>query len=358
MFARLDAVEARYEELQGRLGDPQILSNQAAFTQLNREVAQLREVVEAWRELRDARRQLDEARDLMRDDDLEMRALARADAEELEVRIPAMERALSILLLPRDPLDDRSVFLEIRAGTGGDESSLFSGDLFEMYQRYAAIRGWRVEIVSQSEGTVGGFKEIVANVSGSQVYSSLKWESGTHRVQRVPATETQGRIHTSACTVAILPEADEVDIKIEAKDLRIDTFRASGAGGQHVNRTDSAVRITHIPTNTVVACQEERSQLKNKERAMKVLLSRIAEAERERAHAVRADARKAQVGSGDRSERIRTYNFPQNRLTDHRINLTLYKLDRVMQGDLDELFDALQADHQARLLEAANEAAF
>lgn len=358
MFARLDAVEARYEELQGRLGDPQILSNQAAFTQLNREVAQLREVVEAWRELRDARRQLDEARDLMRDDDLEMRALARVDADELEVRIPAMERALSILLLPRDPLDDRSVFLEIRAGTGGDESSLFSGDLFEMYQRYAATRGWRVEIVSQSEGTVGGFKEIVANVSGSQVYSSLKWESGTHRVQRVPATETQGRIHTSACTVAILPEADEVDIKIEAKDLRIDTFRASGVGGQHVNRTDSAVRITHIPTNTVVACQEERSQLKNKERAMKVLLSRIAEAERERAHAVRADARKAQVGSGDRSERIRTYNFPQNRLTDHRINLTLYKLDRVMQGDLDELFDALQADHQARLLEAANEAAF
>jgi peptide chain release factor 1 len=355
MFEKLDGVEARYVELQERLGDPDVASNPTQFTALNREIAQLGEVVTAWRELRECRAALVETRALLSESDGEMRDLARDEIASLEERVAALEQELRLLLLPRDPLDERGIVLEIRAGTGGDESALFAGNLFEMYSRYAANRGWRVEVLSASEGTVGGFKEVIASIEGDRVYSSLKWESGVHRVQRVPETEAQGRIHTSACTVAILPEADEIDVKIDPKDLRIDTYRASGAGGQHVNRTDSAVRITHLPTGVVVACQEERSQHKNRDRAMKVLLSRLADAERERAASVRADSRRVQVGSGDRSERIRTYNFPQNRLTDHRINLTLYKLDRVMLGELDEVLEALQAEHQARLLAAEDE---
>ncbi|HEV7254156.1 MAG TPA: peptide chain release factor 1 [Mesorhizobium sp.] len=281
--------------------------------------------------------------------DPEMRELAQAELEALEERLESLNRDIRLALLPRDAADEKSAIVEVRAGTGGDEAALFAGDLLRMYERYAASRGWRWEIVSVSEGEVGGFKEAVASVSGKGVFAALKWESGVHRVQRVPATETQGRIHTSAATVAVLPEAEEVDIQVRGEDIRIDTMRASGAGGQHVNTTDSAVRITHLPTGIVVT-SSEKSQHQNRARAMQVLRARLYEMERDRADADRSASRKAQVGSGDRSERIRTYNFPQGRVTDHRINLTLYKLDRVMEGELDELIDALTADHQSRLL--------
>jgi len=357
MFERLEEVSVKYDELESRLADPEVLSDHEAYSKLHRELTQMRDVVFAYRELLSLRRQVEENREMLRDDDEDIRELARAELNGLDARIPELEVKLKLLMLPKDPRDDKNIILEIRAGTGGDESALFAGDLFDMYQRYAANRGWRVEVLSQSPGTVGGFKEIVAMISGPRVYSSLKWESGVHRVQRVPATETQGRIHTSACTVAILAEAEEVDVHVEAKDLRIDTYRASGAGGQHVNRTDSAIRITHVPTGMVVTCQDEKSQHKNKDRAMKVLLSRLLDMETQRIHDERADDRKTQVGSGDRSERIRTYNFPQNRLTDHRINLTLYKLDRVVAGEMDEVVDALSTAHQAELLKASEEGA-
>jgi peptide chain release factor 1 len=337
------------------MGDPEIAGNHEQFTKLNKELAQMRPVVEAYRTWRELTRRRDESRELLRDGDAEIRELAKLDLDEVEASLPGAETALKLSMLPTDPLDDKDVIIEIRAGAGGDESSLFSGDLFEMYSRYAATRGWRVEVASVSEGTQGGFKELIATITGDRVYSGLKWESGVHRVQRVPATEAQGRIHTSTCTVAILPEAEDVEVHVDPNDLKIDTYRASGAGGQHVNRTDSAVRITHLPTGTVVACQDERSQHKNRDRAMKILKSRLLDAERQKAATERADARKSQVGTGDRSERIRTYNFPQNRLTDHRIGLTLYKLDRVMMGELQELIDALNAAHQAELLQA-NEA--
>ncbi len=322
-----------------------------AYVALAREYAELEPVAQKVERYRKAQADLAEAREMLEGGDAEMAELARDEVEPLEAEIEALEAAIKLALLPKDAADERSVILEVRAGTGGDEAALFAGDLFRMYSRYAQDHGWRVEVMSASEGEVGGFKEVIASVKGAGAYAKMKFESGVHRVQRVPDTETQGRIHTSAATVAVLPEAEEVDVDINPSDLKIDTFRASGAGGQHVNTTDSAVRITHIPTGTVVAVQDERSQHKNKARAMQVLASRIFDAERQRLDAERADARKGQVGSGDRSERIRTYNFPQGRVTDHRINLTLYKLDKVITGEaLGDLVDALISDHQASLL--------
>ena len=351
MFEQLEQVEAKYEELMHRMQDPAVLSDHIAYAKLNQEVTQLKPVVDTYREWRSTREAIEESLQLLReDDDPELQELAKEEVAELQAKLPELEQEMKLLMLPTDPMDEKNIVLEIRAGTGGDESSLFCGDLFNLYSRYASSRGWRVEMMSASEGTQGGFKEVIAMIKGQRVYSSLKWESGVHRVQRVPQTEAQGRIHTSACTVAILPEAEDVDIEINQNDLRIDTYRASGAGGQHVNRTDSAIRITHLPTQLVVTCQDEKSQHKNRDKAMKVLKSRLYDMERQRLHDERADSRRTQVGSGDRSERIRTYNFPQNRVTDHRIGLTLYKLDRVMAGELDEVVDALNAADQAEKL--------
>jgi peptide chain release factor 1 len=345
---RMDQVVKRFDMLEAQMAagvEPDV------YVKMASEYAELQEIVGKVRALRTAET---EAADLnaMLDDrstDAEMRELAEADLPAVEERIEALQHDIQILLLPRDAADERSAILEIRAGTGGDEASLFAGDLFRMYERYAASRGWRVEVASTSGGEVGGFKEIIATVSGKGVFARLKFESGVHRVQRVPATEAQGRIHTSAATVAVLPEAEEVDIDIRSEDIRIDTMRASGAGGQHVNTTDSAVRITHIPTGIVVV-QAEKSQHQNRARAMQILRARLFDQERTRLADERSESRKLQVGSGDRSERIRTYNFPQGRVTDHRINLTLYKLERVMEGELDEIVDALIADHQSKLL--------
>lgn len=349
MFERLREVAARYDELNSQMAVPEIVSDHQRYHAIHQEIVSLRETVETWREREALLEQIAEAETLL--DDPEMRELAREEIESAKPQIEALEERLKILMLPTDPRDEKNIILEIRAGTGGDESALFAGDLFEMYQRYASQRGWRVEVLSASEGTVGGFKEIVAMVRGERVYSFLKWESGTHRVQRVPATETQGRVHTSAATVAILAEADDVEVEIDMNDLRIDTFRASGAGGQHVNKTDSAIRITHLPTGLVISSQDERSQHKNRDKAMKVLRARLFDLEQTRLQDERADARREQVGTGDRSERIRTYNFPQNRITDHRINLTLYNLDDVLHGELQEVIDALTTNHQAELLQ-------
>jgi peptide chain release factor 1 len=328
-----------------------------AFVRLSKEYAELEPTAKKARELRKA---YDERRDL---DDMvntggELAQMAEAERPLLEDRIAALEHEVRILLLPKDAADDRNVILEVRAGTGGDEAAIFAGDLFRMYQRYAASKGWRVEVISASEGEHGGYKEIIANIYGAGAFAHLKFESGVHRVQRVPATETQGRIHTSAATVAVLPEAEEVDIRIDEKDLRIDVFRSSGPGGQSVNTTDSAVRITHIPTGIAVAQQTEKSQLKNKNAAMKLLRARLYEIERQRIDSERSATRKDQVGSGDRSERIRTYNFPQGRCTDHRINLTLYKLDQIIEGPaLEEMVQALMTNHQAELLAQQDNAA-
>jgi peptide chain release factor 1 len=326
-----------------------------AYVQLARDYAELQPIVGRIRALRDAEANLAGLRAMLADPatDAELRALAEAEEAEAEATVETLTRDVAIGLLPRDAADEMSAILEVRAGTGGDEAALFAGDLFRMYERYAAIHGWKVEVISASEGEHGGFKEIIASIAGKGVFARLKFESGVHRVQRVPATESGGRIHTSAATVAVLPEAEDVDIRIEESDLRVDYFRASGAGGQHVNKTESAVRITHLPTNTVVAVQDERSQHQNKARAMMLLRARIYDAERERQVSERAESRKTQVGSGDRSERIRTYNFGQGRVTDHRINLTLYKLPEVLEGvALDEIVDALITDHQATLLAA------
>jgi len=322
-----------------------------AYVRMASEYADIQEMVSKIRALRAAEQEQADLEAMLSDKgtDAEMRALAEADLPEVESRIEALQKDIQILLLPKDAADDKNAILEIRAGTGGDEAALFAGDLFRMYERYAASRGWRFEVVSASDGEVGGYKEIIASVSGKGVFAHLKFESGVHRVQRVPATEAGGRIHTSAATVAVLPEAEEVDIEIRAEDIRIDTMRASGSGGQHVNTTDSAVRITHLPTGIMVV-QAEKSQHQNRARAMQILRARLYDLERGKADEERSESRKSQVGSGDRSERIRTYNFPQGRLTDHRINLTLYKLDRVMMGELDEVIDALIADHQSKLL--------
>lgn len=345
---RMDQLLKRFMMLEAQMADN---PNPETYVKLASEYSGLEDVAHKIRELQQARQEL---RDLisMRDDaasDAEMRALAEMEIPEIEDKLEILEAEVQILLLPKDSADEKNAILEIRAGTGGSEAALFGGDLFRMYERYAAEKGWRVEVVSASEGDAGGYKEIIATISGKGVFSKMKFESGVHRVQRVPDTEASGRIHTSAATVAVLPEAEDIDIEIRPEDIRIDTMRASGAGGQHVNTTDSAVRITHIPTGVMVV-QAEKSQHQNRARAMQILRSRLYDMERQRADSERSEARRSQVGSGDRSERIRTYNFPQGRVTDHRINLTLYKLDRVMMGELDELVDALISDHQTALL--------
>ncbi len=350
--ARLDRVVRRHAELAHALSDPARLGGD--FAKLSKEYSDLSPLVESIAGLQRARTERDELEMLAGEGDPEMRALAQTELTALQKRLPDLERSVMLMLLPKDEADERNAILELRAGTGGDEAALFAADLFRMYQRYAALHGWRFEVMELSETGIGGFKEAIVSVSGRNVFERLKFESGVHRVQRVPATEGSGRIHTSAATVAVLPEAEEVDIQIDDKDLRIDVFRSSGPGGQSVNTTDSAVRITHLPTGLVVQQQDEKSQHKNKAKAMKVLRARLYEREREAAQAARAQSRKSQVGSGDRSERIRTYNFPQGRVTDHRINLTLYKIDKVMSGEaLDEFIDALIAEDQAaRLAEA------
>ena len=353
MYEKLDEVVKRYEELNTLLSDSEVISDNNLYTKYAKEHAEKRPIVETYIKLKNANRSLNEANDLINGNDKELKELAAVEIEEAKAIIPKLEEELKLLLLPKDPYDDKSIYLEIRAGTGGDEASLFAADLFRMYSRYAEEKRWKFEIIDMNETGVGGYKEVIAAIRGHGVFSRLKYESGGHRVQRIPDTESSGRVHTSACTVAVLPEADDVDVHIEPKDLRIDVYRSGGAGGQHVNTTDSAVRITHIPSGIVVTCQDERSQIKNKEKAMKLLKSKILEEERRKADEERSEERRLQVGSGDRSERIRTYNFPQNRLTDHRINLTVYSLDRVMDGDLDEILDALNSFYQAERLKYA-----
>lgn len=352
---KLSQVKDRYEEIHVLLSDPEVISRQDEFRKLSIELSEIEPIVERFGAYELLGAQIDEARQMLDDTDTSIREMAREELPELEQQIEEQESGLQKLLLPKDPNDSRNIFLEIRAGTGGDEAAIFSGDLFKMYNAYAESQGWKVEVLSSSEGEHGGYKEIISRIVGQGVYSRLKFESGAHRVQRVPETESQGRIHTSACTVAIMPEADEMDdIEINPADLRIDTFRASGAGGQHVNKTDSAIRITHLPTGVVVECQDERSQHKNRARAMSVLASRLLEAEQQKQRQEEASTRKSLVGSGDRSERIRTYNFPQGRVTDHRINLTLYKLDDMMSGNMDQVIDPLIIEYQADLLAELN----
>ena len=347
---KLDLILRRHAEISDRLASG---PDSATFVALSRELAELDDVAAAIRAYRHEAGEIAGIDSLLEDPglDTEMYGLAETERAEARVRLATLEQKLRIALLPKDVADEKSAILEIRAGTGGDEAALFAGDLFRMYQRYAEAKGWRVEILSASEGALGGFKEIIAEIEGRGVFARLKFESGVHRVQRVPETETQGRVHTSAATVAVLPEAQDVDIEINDADLKIDTMRAQGAGGQHVNKTESAIRITHLPTNTIVFVQDERSQHKNRARAMALLRARLYDTQRQKLDAERAADRRSQVGSGDRSERIRTYNFPQGRVTDHRINLTLYKLDKVMTGEaLDEVIDALITEHQATLL--------
>lgn len=349
--ARLARLAERFEEITVLLSDPKVIGKQDQFRALSREYAELGDIVHAYRDFRAACEECAAAQALLKDSDTSVQEMAQEEAEDATRRIARLEQRIQLLLLPQDPTDGRNVFLEIRAGTGGDEAAIFAGDLFRMYSYYAQAHRWGVEVMSQNAGEHGGYKEIIARIAGDGVYAQLKFESGAHRVQRVPETEAQGRIHTSACTVAVLPEADAIDaIDINPADLKTDTFRASGAGGQHVNKTDSAIRITHLPTGIVVECQDERSQHKNRARAMSILSARLLEAERRKQREQEAATRKSLVGSGDRSERIRTYNFPQGRVTDHRINLTLYKLDQAMVGKIDELVDALKAADQAERL--------
>lgn len=355
MFAKLESLENKFLELEAELAKPEVFGDTDRYRKLAKAHADLRDIVDLWRKYKIKEQEIEDNRALLHDEDPEMRALAHEETRKAEGELEQIQHEIKVALLPADPLDEKNTILEIRAGTGGEEAALFAADLYRMYARYAELHGWKTEILSESVADSGGYKEIICLVTGKKVYSRLKFEAGTHRVQRVPVTETQGRIHTSAATVAVMPEAEEVDVEIRPEDLRIDIFRASGAGGQHVNKTESAVRITHIPTGTVVTCQDERSQHKNKARAMKVLASRILAAERERQNSEQSADRRAQVGSGDRSERIRTYNFPQGRCTDHRINLTLYSLDRIMEGELDPLLDALSTHFQAAALKAEAE---
>jgi peptide chain release factor 1 len=343
---KLENLAERHEEIGLLLAQADVLADNTRFRELSREYAQLEPVATSLRQHDQAERELVDARGML--DDPELREMAEDDIARLETHLTDLDNELQILLLPKDPRDEANLFLEVRAGTGGDEAAIFAGDLFRMYARYAERRRWHIEVLSENHGEHGGYKEIVARIEGKGAYSKLKFESGTHRVQRVPETESQGRIHTSAATVAILPELDEIDdIELRDADLKVDTFRASGAGGQHVNKTDSAIRITHLPTGVVVECQDERSQHKNRARAMSLLKARLLDTERSKQAAVQAESRRLQVGSGDRSQRIRTYNFPQGRITDHRINLTLYRLPEVLQGELDELIDTLTREHQA-----------
>ncbi len=348
MTAKLYGLTDRFEEVTVLLADPDVMNDRNKFTALSKEYAELDPVIQTFKSVEKLEQALREAEELTKDDDPELRQLAQEDVTSLGEQRVTQEQALKALLLPKDPNDASNVFLEIRAGTGGDEAAIFSGDLFRMYNKYVEARGWKIEILSERAGEHGGFKEIISRVEGKDVYSQLKFESGAHRVQRVPDTESQGRIHTSACTVAVLPEVEEIDnIDINKSDLRIDTYRASGAGGQHVNKTDSAVRMTHLPTGIVVECQDERSQHKNRARAMSLLQAKLIDAAQEQQQSEQAESRRNLVGSGDRSERIRTYNYPQGRVTDHRINLTLYKLDEVLEGALDNLVQPLLQEYQA-----------
>lgn len=348
---KLENLCERYDEIAALLSEPEVQSNQNKFRTLSQEYSQISPLVDCYKRYETLMEILASAKEMANDSDPELREMAKEEVLDAENQLDALDHELQLLLLPKDPNDTRNIFLEIRAGTGGDEAAIFSGDLSRMYQRYAEKKGWQTEIINESHGDHGGYKEVILRVSGRDVYSQLKFESGAHRVQRVPETESQGRVHTSACTVAIMPEVDEVDaIDINPADLKVDTYRASGAGGQHINKTESAIRITHIPSGVVVECQDERSQHKNRARAMSLLASRLLSAEQEKHHAEQSATRKLQVGSGDRSERIRTYNYPQGRLTDHRINLTLYKLDDIMQGGLEQVIQPLISEHQAELL--------
>ncbi|BCL53503.1 peptide chain release factor 1 [Francisella tularensis subsp. holarctica FSC022] len=349
--AKLQSLIERHEEVSALLSEAGIISDQNKFRDLSKEYSHLEPIVKAFKEYTQALEDKQAAYEMLNEKDAELVEMAKEELKLANEAIEKLESELQIFLLPRDPNDDANVFLEIRAGTGGDEASIFSGDLFKMYSKYAEQRGWKIEVISASEGEHGGYKEIISRIYGDGVYSQLKFESGAHRVQRIPATESQGRIHTSACTVAVMPEADEVEgIDINPADIKVDTFRASGAGGQHVNKTDSAIRITHIPTGVVVECQDQRSQHKNRAAAMSMLKSKLLQAEIDKQQKEQSDTRKSLVGSGDRSERIRTYNYPQGRVTDHRINLTLYKLDEVMEGSLDSIIQPLVLEHQADLL--------
>lgn len=345
---KLTMLKARHDELSQLMSSPDVISNQDKFREYSKEYAELGPVVNVFTEYTSLEEGLADLEAMAAESDPQVREMAQDELQTSRARMSELDDEIQVLLLPKDPNDNRNVFLEVRAGTGGDEAAIFSGDLFRMYSRYAENNGWRVEILSQHDSGQGGFKEVIAKISGEDVYARLKFESGAHRVQRVPVTESQGRVHTSACTVAILPEADELDeVDINPSELKVDTYRSSGAGGQHVNTTDSAVRITHIPTGIVVECQDERSQHKNRARAMSILSAKIMDEQRKKQEAEQAATRRKLVGSGDRSERIRTYNFPQGRMTDHRINLTLYKLDDIMEGSLDQVIDPLIAEHQA-----------
>ena len=356
ILVKLETLVERYEEVQHLLGDPDVIGDQNKFRALSKEYSQLEEVTKCFQAYQQAQDDLEAAEDMAQEDDEEMREMAQEEIKEAKEAIERLTDELQILLLPKDPNDERNCFLEIRAGAGGDEAGIFAGNLFRMYSKFAEKKGWRVEVMSSNDSEQGGYKEMIAKVSGDGVYGVMKFESGGHRVQRVPETESQGRVHTSACTVAVMPEIPEADLpEIKAADLKIDTFRASGAGGQHVNTTDSAIRITHLPTGTVVECQDERSQHKNKAKAMAVLAARIVQAEEERRAAEVSDTRRNLLGSGDRSDRIRTYNYPQGRVSDHRINLTLYRLNEVLEGDLQSLVDPVLQEHQADQLAALAE---